>query len=105
MKHLFMRKDIALTRVCLEKYLLPAPLEVQQINVLEKPMRFLTLDLKTKLIIFESTFRGSLCRMVEYKVLKSKVEIDLAFFLTLTLFSLMPIGKEFCTTQNFLEPE
>ena len=28
-KHLFMRKDIALTRVCLAKYLLSAPLEVQ----------------------------------------------------------------------------
>ena len=63
-------------------------------------MRFLTLDLKTKLIISESTFRRSLCRMVVYKMLKSKVEIHLAFFLTLILFSLVPIGKEFCTTQN-----
>ena len=35
-----MRKDIALTRFCLVKYLLPAPLEVQYMNVLEKPMRF-----------------------------------------------------------------
>ena len=100
-----MRKDIALTRFCLVRYLLPAPLEVQLINVLEKPMRFLTLDLKTKLIISESTFRRSLCRMVMYKVLKSKVEIDLAFFLTLIFFSLVPIGKEFCTTQNFLQPD
>ena len=41
-----MRKDIVLTRVCLVKHLLPAPLEVQLID----PMRFLTLDLKEKLI-------------------------------------------------------
>ena len=75
-----MRKDIALTRFCLVNYLLPAHLEVQQVNILEKPMRFLILDLKTKLIISESTFRRSLCRMVVYKVLKSKVEIDLTFF-------------------------
>ena len=33
--------------------------------------------------------------MVVYKVLKSKVEIDLAFFLTPILFSSMAIGKEF----------
>ena len=38
-----------------------------------------------------------------YKVLKSKVEIDFAFFLI--LFSLATTGKEFCRTQNFLEPE
>ena len=63
MKYLFMRKDIALTRFCLVKYLLPVPLEVQYINVLEKPMRFLTLGLKTKFIISESTFRRILCRM------------------------------------------
>ena len=48
-----MRKDIALTRFCLVKYLLPAPSEVQYMNVLEKPMRFLTLGLKAKLIISE----------------------------------------------------
>ena len=105
MKYLFMRKDIALAGFCLVKCLLPAPLEVQYINVLEKPIRFLTLGLKTKLIISESTFRRRLCRMVVYKVLKSKVEIDLAFFLILILFSLVPIGKEFCTTPNFLQSE
>ena len=66
-------------------------------------MRFVTLDLKTNLITSESTFRRSLCEMVVYKVLKSDVEIDLAFFLTLILFSLVAIGKEFCTTQNFLQ--
>ena len=43
--------------------------------------------------------------MVVYKVLKSEVEIDLAFFLILILFSLVPIRKEFCTTHNFLQPE
>ena len=39
------------------------------------------------------------------KMLSSKAEIDLAFFLTLILFSLVAIGKEFCTTQNFSQPE
>ena len=73
-----MRKDKALTRVCLLKYLLPAPLEVQYVDVLEKQMHFLTLDLKTKLITFESIFRRSLCRMVVHKVLQSKVEIYLS---------------------------
>ena len=68
-------------------------------------MRFLTLDLKTKLITSESTFRRSLSGMVVYKILNSKAEIDLAFFLTLILFSLVAIGKEFCTTQNFPQPE
>ena len=72
---------------------------------LDKPMRFLTLDLKTKLITSESTFRRSLSGMVVYKILNSKAEIDLAFFLTLILFSLVAIGKEFCTTQNFSQPE
>ena len=43
--------------------------------------------------------------MVVYKVLKSKVKIDLAFFLTLVLFSLVTIGKEIWTTQTFLQPE
>ena len=95
-KHLFTRKDIALTRVCLVKYLLPAPLEDQLIDVLEKPMHFLTSDLKKKLITSEGTFRRNLCRMVVYKVLQSKVEID--FLLTLILFSIVTIGKEFCTT-------
>ena len=50
--------------------------------------------------IFMSGFFG----MVAYNVLKSKVEIDLAFFLTLILFSLVAIGKEFCTTPNFVQP-
>ena len=68
-------------------------------------MRFLTLDLTTKLITSESTFRKSLCGMVLDKMLKSKAERDLAFFLTLLLFSLVAIGKEFCTTQNFSQPE
>ena len=63
-------------------------------------MHSLTFDLKTKLITSESTFRRSLSGMVAYKMLNSKAEIDLAFFLTLILFSLVAIGKEFCTTQN-----
>ena len=49
--------------------------------------------------ISKRTFWRSLYGMVVYKVLKSKVEMDLAFFLTLILFSLVTIGKEFCTTQ------
>ena len=39
------------------------------------------------------------------KMLSSKSEIDLAFFLTWILFSLVAIGKEFCAAQNFLQPE
>ena len=42
--------------------------------------------------------------MVVYKVLKSKVEIDLAFFLTLILFNFVTIGKELCTIQNLPQP-
>ena len=42
-------------------------------------MHFLTLNLKKKLITSEGTSRRNLCRMVVYKVLQSKVEID--FFL------------------------
>ena len=68
-------------------------------------MRFLTFDLKTKLITSESTFRRSLCGMLVDNMLNSKAEIDLAFFLTLIWFSLVAIGKEFCTTQNFSQPE
>ena len=66
-------------------------------------MHFLTLNLNKKLITSEGTFRRNLSRMVVYKVLQSKVEID--FFLTLILFSMVAIGKEFCTTQNFLQPQ
>ena len=42
--------------------------------------------------------------MVVYKVLQPKNEIDLAFFLTLVLFSLVKIGKEIFTTE-FLQPK
>ena len=67
-------------------------------------MRLLTLDLKTKLIILESTLRRSLCGMAVDKMLSSRAEIDLGFFLTLILFRLVASGKEFCTTQNFSNP-
>ena len=40
-----------------------------------------------------------------YKMLSLKAEIDLAFFSTLILFSLVAIGKGFWTTQNFSQPE
>ena len=43
-KDLFMRKVIALTRVCIKKYLLPAPLEVQWTEVLKKALYFVNLD-------------------------------------------------------------
>ena len=72
---------------------------------LEKPMRFLTLVLKTKLITPESTFRMTLCGMIIYKVLKSKDEIDLVFFLTFILFSIVTFGNKFRTIQNFIQPE
>ena len=91
-KHLFIDKSLFSEVV---KHLLPAHLGVQQIYVLEKPMRFLTLDLKTKLITSKSIFRRSLSGMVVYNMLNSKAEIDLAFFLTLILFSLVAIGKNF----------
>ena len=68
-------------------------------------MCFLTLDLKTKLITSESIFRRSLYGMVVDKMLNSKAEIELAFFSTLILFSLVTIGKEFCTTQIFSQPK
>ena len=66
---------------------------------------FKDFNLNTKLITSESILRRSLCRMVVYKILKLQVEIDLAFFLTLILFSSVTIGKEFCLTQDFLQPE
>ena len=96
-----MRKYVALTRAFLVTYLFSVIIKVRLIDASEKPMRFLTYDLNKKLKTSESTFRRSLCAMVVCKVLKSKVEIDLAFFLTLTLFSLVKTGIEFCTTQNF----
>ena len=43
--------------------------------------------------------------MVVDKMLSSKAENDLAFFLILILFSLVVIGKEFCATQNFSQSE
>ena len=79
-KHLLMRKDTALSRGFLVKHFLPAFLEVQQIDVLEKPVRFLTICLKAKLITSEKLFSRNLYGMVVYKVLESKAEIDLAFF-------------------------
>ena len=65
-------------------------------------MRFLTSDLKSKLITSESTFRRSLCGMVADKMLSSKAEIDLAFFLTLILLSLVAIGKKMLHNPDFL---
>ena len=88
-KHLFMRKDITLTRVCLVKYL-------------SKYMFCQTSDLKANLITFETLLWG-VCLGWSYRVLYLKVEIY--FFLTLILFSIVAIGKEFCTTQNFLQPK
>ena len=57
-------------------------------------MGFMTSDLKSKFTTSESIFRRSLCGMAAYKVLKSKSEIDLNFFLILILFSLVTIGKK-----------
>ena len=74
-KHLSMRENsIVLKRVCLVKYLLPA---ISPTDVFKKPLHFLTSDLMTKLIFSEITFMSSWCELVPYKVLKSKVEIDL----------------------------
>ena len=98
-KHLFI--DKSLFSEVSSSSSLRSPIDI----CLDKPMRFLTLDLKTKLITSESTFRRSLCGMVVDKMLSSKAENDLAFFLILILFSLVVIGKEFCATQNFSQSE
>ena len=68
-------------------------------------MRFLTLDLNTKLIPSESAFMKNMCGMGVRKVLKSKVGTDLAFLLSLILFSLVAIRNEFCRNQIFLQTE
>ena len=98
-KHLFI--DKSLFSEVSSSSSLRSPIDI----CLEKPMRFLTLNLTTKLITSESTFKSSLCGMVLDKMLKSKAQRDLASFLTLLLFSLVAIGKEFCTTQNFSQPK
>ena len=67
------------------KYLLSGPLEIQKISVLEEPMCFLTLESNKRLITSETTLQSSVCGLVVYKVLKSKVERDLAFLLKLVL--------------------
>lgn len=61
----------------------------------------MTSNLKTKIISPESAVMRNLCGMVEYKALKLKVKIDLAFFITLILFGLVTIGKESGTTENW----
>ena len=61
---------------------------------------FLTLDLKAKSITFESTF-GRSCWMVFCKLLQSKIKIYSVFLLTLILFNLVIIGKQFCSLQIF----
>ena len=101
-ENLFLRKDMTLTRVCLVRYLPPASLEVQQMNVLENPVCFLKLDLKAKLISSESIFMSIFCGMVVCKVLKSKVEIDLALFLKMILFNLLTIREKLCKTRKSL---
>ena len=67
----------------------------KEVSYLERTVRILILDLKAKLITPEITFRTSLCGMVLYEVLRSKVEIDLGFS---DIFSLVTNGKEFSPT-------
>ena len=55
-------------------------------------MLFLILDSKTELITSESFFRRSLCKVVVYNLLQSKVKIDIDFILDI-LFSVVAIGK------------
>ena len=99
MKHLFIRKDIGLTSVCLVKCLLPVYSPRRPIDkCFREASAFSDFSLNTKMITSEGTFRRNLCRMVVYNILQSKVEID--FFLTFILFSMVTIGKQFCTTQN-----
>ena len=51
----------------------------------------------------ESAVMRNLYGMVVYKVLKLKVKIDLTFFITLILFGLVTIGKEFLHNREFLK--
>ena len=99
--YLFMRKVLASKRVCLVKYLRLVPLKSNRQMCQESKFRFLTLDFKTKLITSESTIRRSLCGMVVYMVLKSKVEIDLVFLLTL-IFQLSDNWKIILRNPEFL---
>ena len=50
-------------------------------EILEKQMRFLTLDLQTKQRTSERTFQWILCEMIVEKELKLKAEIDLSLSL------------------------
>ena len=53
-----MRKDITLAGLWLVKYPLSTSLEVHYRDTFKNPMRFLLLDLKTKLITSESILGG-----------------------------------------------
>ena len=62
-KHLFMRKDIALRRLCLVKYFLSAPLEVQQIDEVKQFSDFRFEDKIDKSKISRSNFKRGVCGM------------------------------------------
>lgn len=69
-------KPIGIQIFCL-KALLP----IVKKQILEKQMRFLTLDLQTKQRTSERTFQWILCEMIVEKELKLKAEIDLSLSL------------------------
>ena len=59
---------------------------------LKKLIRFLTLDLD--FIMFSKLFYGNFCETVLQNILKTKVEIDFTFALTLVFFHLVTKGKQ-----------
>ena len=93
---------MASIKVCLKKCFPPQPLDVQYTDVIEKPMRLRVFDLKTKFITSDKTLIRRLRGIVAY-VVKSKVQILLAFSLVFNLFNFATIGNVFYTTQNFLK--
>ena len=80
-----MRNEMTTIKVCLVKYLLPEPFDVQYIDVFEKPMRLRFFDLKKIFITSDKTLIKKLWRIVVYNVVKLKVEIILTFFLGIYL--------------------
>ena len=80
--HLFIRKDTALIDV----------LEKPDVLCIDRCFREASAFSEFRFDNFRRhMFRRSLCGIVVYKVIKSKVEIDLAFSFTMILFSLVAI--------------
>ena len=74
------------------KYLFQWSLYVQYRDAEEKPNKVKVLNSNMNLIISETTLIKRLSRIVTKRVLKSKVEIVLAFFLAFILINVFLIG-------------